>query len=50
VLDKDLVLKGKKYKMGSIVFTECIPLCGKVVGDSLRIINPKDVVDWGKMY
>jgi hypothetical protein len=44
VLDKDLVLKGKKYKMGSIVYTECIPLCGKVVGDRLRIVE--DAHDW----
>mgnify|MGYP001276282270 FL=1 len=31
-LTKDLVLKNKKYKKGTIVTTECYPLCGKYIG------------------
>lgn len=31
-LTKDLVLKNKKYKKGTVVTTECYPLCGKFKG------------------
>tara|TARA_R100000805_G_C3599957_1_gene100698 strand:- start:116 stop:391 length:276 start_codon:yes stop_codon:yes gene_type:complete len=32
VLEKDTILKNKKYKKGIIVTTECLPICGKYIG------------------
>lgn len=31
-LEKDLILKNKKYKKGTVVTTQCFPLCGKFIG------------------
>lgn len=31
-LENDLVIKNKKYKKGTVVTTECYPLCGKFKG------------------
>jgi hypothetical protein len=39
VLDEDLVLKGKRYKKGTMVKTECIPLCGRIVANRMKIIE-----------
>tara|TARA_B100001093_G_scaffold317312_1_gene302698 strand:+ start:610 stop:885 length:276 start_codon:yes stop_codon:yes gene_type:complete len=32
ILEKDILLKNKKYKKGITVTTECLPICGKYIG------------------
>ena len=31
VLSEDLFLNGKAYRKGTVVVSECIPLCGKIM-------------------
>jgi len=38
-LDKDIVLRGKRYKAGTLVTTQCVPLCGRIVGNSLKVLE-----------
>lgn len=43
-LEEDIILRGKRYKKGTLVVTECVPLCGRVKGDRLKILE--DSVEW----
>jgi len=38
-LTEDIVLRGKKYKAGTLVATECVPLCGRIVGNSFKVLE-----------
>ena len=38
-LENDLILKNKKYKKGTVVTTECFPLCGKFIGTREEKLN-----------
>jgi len=43
-LEKDIVLRGKTYKKGTLVVTECVPLCGRVKGDVFKVLERS--VEW----
>ena len=38
-LKEDIILKGKKYKKGTIVLTECVPLCGRIKGNVREVLE-----------
>jgi|TARA_R110000744_G_scaffold104713_1_gene200380 hypothetical protein len=31
-LSEDLLMKGRMYRKGTVLISECIPLCGRVIG------------------
>jgi len=43
-LDEDIVLRGKRYKKGTLVVTQCVPLCGRIKGNSVKVLE--ESVEW----
>ena len=40
-LKEDIVLRNKKYKKGTLVVTECVPLCGRLLGDCFKVLEDR---------
>ena len=47
VLKNDFIFKNKKIKAGSVVITECVPICGKLIGtmkDKIKMLSNSRVI------